>query len=142
MSFQIAHDTHEKLVKNLEQSLREMLNVSSGNRELKVVKIHMPDLQRVDDLKEQKKAKINGTSYTVPIKATLELIEDGKVINKSTIKIIDVPQVTMRGTYIVGGNEYSFPLQKRLIPGVYTREHNDGRISAWLNSSKGRNISI
>lgn len=142
MSFQIPQDTHDNLIENLERSLKEMLQVKHGKRELRVLNLDMPKNVRKDELKEQKKAKINGVSYTKPVKATLELREDGKRLNKSTIKVLEIPQVTVRGTYIVGGNEYSFPLQKRLIPGVYTREHNDGTISAWLNSSKGRNLHV
>lgn len=142
MSFQLAFNTHDQLLKNLESTLKDLLTVQGRKRSIKVVSIKMPTNERRDDLTQQKNAIIQGLSHTKPVKATLELREGSKVIDRSTIKIMDLPQVTVRGTYIVGGNEYQFPMQKRLIPGVYTREHDDGRISTWFNSSKGRNISI
>lgn len=140
--FQLPFNTHDDLIRKLTDSIKELLNVQEGKRELRVKSISMPSNERVDDMESQKNAKIQGISYTKPVYAELELISEGKVIDTNKVKILDLPQVTKRGTYIVGGNEYSVPLQKRLIPGVYTREHNDGKISAWLNSSKGRNMHV
>lgn len=142
MSFQLTENTHQQLTQNVEKAIKDLLNRKEGNRELRVVSVHLPEDVMKDDTRAQKNAKIQGLSYTQAVYATLELKEDGKTIDKKKVKILDLPQVTKRGTYIVGGNEYSFPLQKRLIPGVYTRTHDDGTISAWLNSSKGRNMSI
>lgn len=142
MSFQLTENTHRQLTQNVEKAIKDLLNRKEGNRELRVVSVHLPEDVMKDDTRAQKNAKIQGLSYTQAVYATLELKEGGKTIDKKKVKILDLPQVTKRGTYIVGGNEYSFPLQKRLIPGVYTRTHDDGTISAWLNSSKGRNMSI
>ncbi len=140
--FQLPFNTHDDLIKKLRDSIKEMLNVKEGRRELRVKSIQMPENERVDDMEAQKNAKIQGISYTKPVYAELELLSDNEIIDSRRVKLFDLPQVTKRGSYIVGGNEYSVPLQKRLIPGVYTREHNDGKISAWLNSSKGRNMHV
>ena len=137
----LAIDTHKNVVSNVEKFLKENLDIKVKNREMKVLSIQMPESFE-DSFKAQKNAKINGLSYADPIKATISLKENGKEIDRATVKVLDLPRVTSRGTYIVGGNEYSFPMQKRLIPGVYVKEHNDGTISAWLNSSKGRNMTI
>jgi DNA-directed RNA polymerase subunit beta' len=135
-------DAHEQLLKNLDGYFRETLNIQEGNKELRVVDVELPVAERTDDFKAQKKAKLQGLSYARPVHVRLELRADGRVVDRRKIKVLDVPQVTVRGTYVVGGNEYSFPLQKRLIPGVYTKKHEDGTISSWFNSAKGRNVSV
>jgi DNA-directed RNA polymerase subunit beta' len=142
MSFQLAFNAHDQLIKNLEEFLVDTLNFKSKTRELRLISVSMPETKQHDDLDSQKKAKLTGLSYSSPIKANLELYENGKLLDRSNVKVMDLPQVTLRGTYIVGGNEYAFPMQKRLIPGIYTKEHDDGKISSWFNSSKGSNMAI
>ena len=140
--FQLAFNTHDELLKNLDSTIRDMLTVSDKDAEMRVIDVELPTNERNDDFEAQKNAKIQGISYTKPVYATIELVRGGKVVDRKKLKVLDLPQVTARGTYIVGGNEYSFPMQKRLIPGVYSRERDDGNISSWLNSSKGRNMSL
>lgn len=142
MSKKIAFNTHKALLDNLSTKLKELLNAKSGRRELRIIDVQMPGAEHIDDMEAQKNAKIQGVSYDSPVKGVFELLEDGKVVDRRTIKLFDLPNITRRGTYIVGGNEYHFPMQKRLIPGVYTTEKKDGTITAWLNSSKGRNMEI
>lgn len=133
---------HESLLQKLEQYLRDQLSVKAGNRTLKVKNIQMPDLEKgAKNYEAQKKSRTQGVSYARPVRAELELREDGETIDESTIKVMDLPQVTEQGSYIVDGNEYSFPLQKRLMPGVYTEEKSDGTIKAWFNTTQGRGIS-
>lgn len=135
-------DTHSRLIDNLEQTLTEMLEVETDDRRLEVARLDLPEPDPDDDLEAQKGARVRGKSYTKPVKATLRLIEGRETIDEATVNILDLPQVTVRGTYVVGGNEYAFPLQKRLIPGVYTRRKDDGDISAWINTGKGRNFKV
>jgi len=138
----LPYNTHKNLLENLEDYLRDTLNIKQGDRELVVKRIDMPSTESHDDLRSQKSAKIQGISYKKPVRATLELKVDNKTEDTATVTLLDLPQVTTRGTYIVEGNEYSFPLQKRLLPGVYTREKPDGTIEAWINSSKGKNLRL
>lgn len=140
--FELAYNTHRDLLENLKVAIKESLDTDDKDAQLRVVDVEVPDDERNDDFEAQKNAKIQGLSYTKPVYATIELVRGGKVVDRSRLKVLDLPQVTARGTYVVGGNEYSFPMQKRLIPGVYSRERDDGNISSWLNSSKGRNMSI
>lgn len=135
-------DTHENLLDNLDEYFRDKLSIKEGDRELVVQNIDVPSFESSDNLEGQKRARIQGVSFTRPVKATLSLKENNKTVDTATVKILDLPQVTKRGTYVVEGNEYSFPLQKRLLPGVYTKEKPDGSIEAWINSAKGRNFRV
>lgn len=142
MSLNLAFDTHQSLINALDQKIRSALTIQGKSRSLRVVDVHMPSLQHEQDFKAQKVAKMEGISYFSPVFATLELLDGQKVIEKKKVKLFDLPQITRRGTYIVGGNEYHFPLQKRLIPGIYTSERQDGTIQSWLNSKKGQNFEV
>lgn len=142
MSLNLAFDTHQSLLAALDEKIRSALTVKGKTRSLNVIDVQMPSLQNEQDFKAQKNAKMEGISYFSPVYATLELMDGTKSIERKKVKLFDLPQITRRGTYIVGGNEYHFPLQKRLIPGVYTSERQDGTVQSWLNSKKGQNFEI
>jgi DNA-directed RNA polymerase beta subunit len=85
-----------------------------------------------------------GRSWSVPVYGRFELkdLATGTVINRSKIKILDLPRLTNRGSYIVGGSEYMFPLQKRLRSGAYTRTGQDGELRTFFNLAKGANFHL
>lgn len=59
------------------------------------------------------------------------------------IKILDLPILTDRGTFIVQGKDYSVFNQSRLLPGVYTRRTNDSdAVFADFNLAKGLGFEI
>ncbi|MFB6374329.1 MAG: hypothetical protein ABEN55_14710, partial [Bradymonadaceae bacterium] len=132
---------YREMIKKLEDYLRDTLSVEKGDRKLEPVDIITPDPED-DDFDAQKAARIQGVSYSKPVKVKARLREGGQIVDEATIKVLDLPQMTERGSYIVDGNEYTFPFQKRLKPGVYTKKKNDGSIEAWVNSSKGVNWRI
>ena len=142
MTYRFAHSAHKNLLKNLKDKIKDAIEVEHKGRRLVVNEIHMPDFKESGDLEREKAAKVNGVDFSDPIKATISLKEGNKTIDRSRVKLLDVPSVTKRGTYIVGGNEYSFPLQKRILPGVYTEEKDDGTVQSWINSAKGVNLKI
>ena len=56
--------------------------------------------------------------------------------NVKNMKICDIPKLTDRGTFLIGGNEYQFTRQARLKPGVYTKRQTNGEISSFFNVDK------
>lgn len=134
-------ESYEAVLDKLESYLQDTLDIEKGDRKLKVRDVILPDPDD-ENLQAQKSAKVQGVSHSAPVKVRAQLIEDGETLDEATIKVMDLPRKTRRNTYIVDGNEYSFPLQKRLKPGVYTNKKNDGSIEAWVNSSKGVNWRI
>jgi len=136
--------THREMLNNLEGYFREILNVSSkdGRRTLEVLSIELPEIPKGDDFDAQKRARSLGITLSKKIYGKLRLRQDGKIKEEKRIALLDVPEVTMRGTYVVDGTEYTFPIQKRLLPGVYTTRKPDGTIASWINSGKGRSYTI
>ena len=90
------------------------------------------------DLAGQKKAKLFGRTWSVPVYADLVLkTKDGRVLDKQRTKILDLPQITNRFSYIVKGSETQIAHQWRLKSGVYTRKRENGVLESQFNLAKG-----
>jgi len=88
-------------------------------------------------LKDQKKAILAGQSLSDKLVGNYELVDNatGTVVGRTNQKrLMNVPHLTDRGTYIRKGVEYTIAKQFRLVPGVYTRVTDDGNIEAQFNA--------
>lgn len=113
---------------------------------------HILDIEEVDiqddldpgDIEGQKKSKLGGTTWGVPVKAKLVLKDKatGKVLDRSKIKIATLPKHTRRHSYIVGGSEYQVDNQWRLKPGVYTRIAQNGQLESRFNFQGKTNLDM
>lgn len=90
-------------------------------------------------LQEQKDAVLRGSTLSWPLQGVWKLWDKTteKLVSKSKKKIIDVPWLTQRGTFIYRGNEYIVSNQNRLKPGVYTRIKSNGEIESHFNFMPG-----
>lgn len=61
----------------------------------------------------------------------------GNPIAKRSAQLARVPYMTDRGTFIMGGNEYTMAHQMRLRPGIFTRRKQNGELESHVNVSKG-----
>ncbi|MHC4617938.1 MAG: hypothetical protein ACYTEQ_09315 [Planctomycetota bacterium] len=87
-------------------------------------------------LKEQKKAILEGKTLSNRLTGKWEVLDNasGQVVSRSGKKtIVNVPYITDRGTFIRNGAEYTTSRQFRLVPNVYTRVADDGRIESQFN---------
>ena len=135
-------ESHDELKRRLTEYFGQRLNVQIKNKSLKLVGIEFAPNGKGTAILRQKKSKSLGVNYSNKVRAKLELKESGKVIDRATVTLCELPEVTSRGTYIVKGSEYSFPIQKRLLPGVYVRSQNDGGYSAWFNTGEGQSFKL
>jgi DNA-directed RNA polymerase subunit beta' len=128
----------------LMEHVKSLFPVVGLKHELRLKNIEIKDDLDPADYASQKDARMAGKRWSVPVKAELSLVDvaTGKVINTSTVKLIDLPRLTNRGTYIVGGTEYAFPTQKRLKSGAYVRTAGDGILRTQFNLAKGRNFEL
>ena len=87
----------------------------------------------------QQSVRNKGQVWGDELRADISLIdkESGLEIDRVTnIKVANIPKITDRSTYLIGGNEYQFTNQSRLKPGVYTKEQTNGEISSFFNVDK------
>lgn len=97
--------------------------------------VNIQDDLDMNDLEAQKKAKLRGTTFGVPVKATMVLKdkETGDVLERKTLKVATLPKYTRRHSFIVKGSEYQVDSQWRLKPGIYTRVAQNGELQSRFN---------
>lgn len=61
----------------------------------------------------------------------------GQELARRNTQLAKVPYLTDRGTFIVGGNEYTMAHQMRLRPGIFARRKQNGELESHVNVSKG-----
>ena len=88
-----------------------------------------------EDLAGQKEAKLKGLTWAVPVSATLALTDNktGKVVDRRTIRVAELPRMTRRHSFIVDGQEYQVDNQWQLKPGAYIRRKQTGHLEAQFN---------
>ena len=134
--------TRNNLLMNTEVSntVGTILNSVEGrDTKLEVENIKINPRHEITDIAAQKIVRNRGQIWGDEIRADLKLVDklSGKVVDHvKNIKVANVPKLTDRGTYLIGGNEYQFMTQARLKPGVYTRTLPSGEISSFFNIDK------
>ena len=88
-----------------------------------------------DNIREQHKAKVEGGTWSTPIYGTLALRDKqtGKVVDRKKVRMADLPGVTRRYSYVVGGQEWQVDNQWQLKPGVYVRRQQNGELETQFN---------
>lgn len=99
----------------------------------------------VDDVHDQKRARIRGKTWSVPIYGDLDLVDTatGKVVDTAQgVKLLNLPKLTRRYSYVVEGKEYQSDNQWRLKAGAYTRQKANGELETQFNLAKGRGFRM
>ena len=89
--------------------------------------------------REAKDAILRRRSLVRPVKGTWRLIDrnTGDVVDETRNTVLRVPMLTDRGTYVLGGNNYTLSNQARLRSGVYTRRKANDELEAHFNVLEG-----
>ena len=98
-----------------------------------------------EDTSSQKRAKTRGRTWAVGIYADMDLVdkETGKKVDTVTgMKLINLPKLTRRYSFIVDGTEYQADNQWRLKSGVYSRKRANGELEAQFNLAEGRGFRM
>jgi DNA-directed RNA polymerase subunit beta len=97
-----------------------------------------------DDIRSQKAAKMDGTTWSAPVFATMALKDNttGKVKQRRKLKVADIPLVTRRHSHIVEGQEYQIGNQWQLKPGAYTKRRQSGELETAFNVPNKQSFDI
>jgi len=139
----------ERAMKALEERTIEQVEkffpMEGRTKKLVATKVYAGKGVDVDDIASQKKARLRGRTWSVPIYADFSLVdkETGTVVDSvKKLKLIGLPKITRRFSYIVDGTEYQSDNQWRLKSGVYSRVKANGGLEAQFNLSKGRGFRM
>lgn len=130
--------------KSVEASIKAAFPIIGDKHTLKLTSITTNDNLPSDDYAKQKEVKTSNKTYAIPVNARLSLIDNatGETIDQTVIKVADLPKITDRQSFIIGGTEYSVPYQLRVRPGIYTRKKSNDEITSVFNLSKGRRSNM
>lgn len=111
--------------------------------ELNGLKVNERKLQ-ADDIRAQLDAKLNGKTWSGAVMGDISLKDTrtGKVIDRREVRLAELPRVTKRRSFIIGGKEYQVKNQWQLKPGVYSRRDAAGKIEAHFNVPNKREFDI
>jgi len=126
------------------EGIRAAFPMVGGLQSLELEDLHVPDTNTLaDDVQGQHQAKVEGRSWSVPVTGTIVLkSNDGKVVDKQQIRLADIPVITRRHSYIMGGQEWQVDNQWQLMPGVYTRRRANGKLESHFNTPVTRNVRV
>lgn len=129
----------QKMKESVATAIKNTFPVERDGMEIRCKNVVVKDDVSSNDYDQQKRIKLDGGTLSIPVYADLELIDkkENRLVSTKTVRIADLPRVTDRGSYIVGGNEYQVGYQLRLRPGIYTTETKAGDHKVQINLSKG-----
>ncbi|MAP23577.1 MAG: hypothetical protein CL582_21830 [Alteromonadaceae bacterium] len=117
-----------------------------GKKQTLVAKnVYIGDPLDLDDIASQKKARLRGRTWAQGIYGDFSLInnETGKVVDSvKKLKVLNLPKITRRYSYIVDGTEYQADNQWRLKSGVYARRKANGQLESQFNLVEGRGFRL
>lgn len=118
------------------EALQSHFPVRGAVQTLDIENVHVADNLPHDDVTAQHQAKVTGASWTVPVYGTAVIRDTatGEVKKKSKIRLMDLPKLTNRFSYIVDGQEYQLDHQWQLRPGAYTRRRDNGELETRFNT--------
>ena len=99
----------------------------------------------VDDIASQKRARLRGRTWSTPIYGDFQLsdVKTNKVLSSAKkVRLVSLPKITRRYSYIVDGTEYQADHQFRLKSGIYARKKANGELEAQVNLTKGRGFRM
>lgn len=127
------------------QSVKNYFPIEGNKHILRATDVYIADSKDIDDIQSQRKARMTGRTWASDVYGDFELVDkaSGKVVDKKAkIKLLSLPQITRRFSYIVDGSEYQVDNQWRLKSGVYTRQRGDGGLETQFNLAKGRGFRM
>ena len=134
------YDREQRIMNDVVSTAAKQILSGVENDKVKLVVHNIEAVHRHDngDKSAQQYVRNSNGTWSDELKAdvTLHDKETGMAVDHATIKIADIPKLTDRNTYIIGGNEYGFTTQARLKPGVYTKAQNNGEVSSFFNVDK------
>lgn len=119
------------------ESVKQHFPIKGRLQTLHLENVEVRDTLHPDDVRSQQKAKTEGSTWAVPIYGTFVLKDNltGKTVEKRTVRIADIPKMTKRYSYIVGGQEYQMDSQWQLKPGAYARRRQNGQLEVQFNAT-------
>ena len=127
------------ILRELQTACKDLLTLETGHRKLVVRSVELGKTKATaSSFSQQRAIKERGGTFSIPLKAVVELQDkNGKKIDSKKVVVANIPLITQRLTYILGGREYQVTSQFRRMPGVYTRVSDRGEVQGVIVGAMG-----
>lgn len=117
------------------EGIQSMFPLKGRTRTVRLTGFDVQDTLHPDDIRSQHKARVEESTWSVPVYGRLELLDNqtGKVLEKKQILLAELPKMTKRYSYIIGGQEFQIDSQWQLRPGAYVRRNQNNEIVTKFN---------
>ncbi len=117
----------------------------AGKLEVRARDFKAEDTLDADDIKEQMRHRMEGRTWSVPVHATVDVVdtESGKTLISRKMLLARIPKITRHYSFIVNGQEKSITNQWRLRPGPFVKPMaKPGKFEAQFQLAKGKSFDI
>ena len=126
-------------------AISEIFPVEKDRHKLVLNKIWIEDNLDPLDYKKQAELKNKKGTWGVKVLADLSLVDKKtgeKIDTQKKVRLMTLPKMTDRYSYLVKGNEYQVTNQLRLKSGVYVKKTKSGDVKTQVNMARGGSAEI
>lgn len=132
----------QAILKKVEEGVKAIFPIEAKTGKIELIKVEIPNNTNAS-ISAQKDRLLTGTTLGTPVYGTFRLVKNDGKTETNKVKLIDLPILTDRGTFIVQGKDYSVFNQVRLRPGCFVRKTNDSdEVFAQFNLAKGLGFKL
>lgn len=144
MAYLDPQEAFESFRDSVVESLKTQFPLEGKAHTVHLERVDVPEKLHPDSVKEQQIAKRDGRTWAEPVYGTMVLKDNttGKVVDKRKVRLAEIPRMTKRYSYIVGGQEYQVDNQWQLKPGAYARRRQQGDLEVQFNTQGGKSFDM
>lgn len=137
MAYSNPKEAFENIVEGARSGLMSAFPIKGRAHSLHLedVAVEAKDTKDPMDIASQYKARMAGESWFTPLYGKLVIRDNATnaVVQSKKMRLMDLPTMTSRLSYIHKGQEYQVADQWQLKPGVYARRRQNGELEARFN---------
>lgn len=127
----------EDVKEEVEEAIRNIFPVAGNNLTLDINDVIVDDNKNAEDVDEQYRKVTRGYTWSVPVYADLSLRDKNGEVDRRRVKILNLPKMTDRKTFIVDGKERQLPSILRRKSGIFSRHNEKGKLISEFNLDNG-----
>lgn len=144
MAYLDPQEAFESFRDGVVESLKSQFPLEGKAHTIHLDDIEVPEKLHPDSVRDQQKAKTDGKTWAEDVYGNVTLKDNvtGKVIERKRMRMAEIPRMTKRYSYIVGGQEYQVDNQWQLKPGAYARRRQQGELEVQFNTQGGKSFDM
>jgi DNA-directed RNA polymerase subunit beta' len=127
----------DQIKESVQEALGQIFPVAGRNLVVDLNSLDIRDRKNPASVHEQYGALTSGRSWTIPVYANVTLRGPDGELDRGRVKVLELPKLTERNTFIVDGNERQLHSVLRRKSGVYTRHDEVGDLVSEFNLDNG-----